>query len=133
MQWLLFCSKTEKQMYQMKHRMLNLVKRNQIIFCHFSGAQNILTVSPCRGVRPHPKRYFIGMMINCIWWWDFRSKELESVDYPFIAITPRSTLVVISGRVPSKVEIDLFKKDFYLRGLFAKKKKHLLRNDDTKI
>ena len=32
------------------------------------------------------------MELNCIWWWDSSSEDLESVEYPFIAITPRSTL-----------------------------------------
>ena len=32
------------------------------------------------------------MTLNCIWWSGTRFRDLGSVEYPFIAITPRSTL-----------------------------------------
>ena len=34
----------------------------------------------------------IDMALNYIWWWGLSSGALESVEYTFIAITPRSTL-----------------------------------------
>ena len=47
----------------------------------------------CKSVRsPHPNRGILNMTLNCIWWWDFSSEDLESVKFLFIAITPRSTL-----------------------------------------
>ena len=36
----------------------------------------------------------LGMTLNCIWWWSFSSEDLGSVEYPFIAITPKSTLTL---------------------------------------
>ena len=33
------------------------------------------------------------MTLNCIWWWGSSSGDLESVEYPFIVITPISTLI----------------------------------------
>ena len=31
------------------------------------------------------------MTLNCIWWWGSSSWDLESVEYPIIAIIPMST------------------------------------------
>ena len=36
--------------------------------------------------------YFLFNPYSCIWWWGDSSANLESVEYFFIAITPRSTL-----------------------------------------
>ena len=35
----------------------------------------------------------LDMTLNCVWWWGSSFKYLESVDYPFIVITPRFTLL----------------------------------------
>ena len=35
---------------------------------------------------------FQFMILNCIWWWGSCSADLESVEYPLIAITPNFTL-----------------------------------------
>ena len=37
----------------------------------------------------------LSMPLNYIWWWGSISGDLWSVEYPFIAITPRSTLTWI--------------------------------------
>ena len=37
----------------------------------------------CRGVGPS-KRFVLGMKLNCIWWWDFCSGDLASMEHPFI-------------------------------------------------
>ena len=34
------------------------------------------------------------MRLNCIWWWGSSSRDLESVEYPFTVITPRSSLTL---------------------------------------
>ena len=31
--------------------------------------------------------------LNCIWWWGSSPEALGNVEYPFIAITSRSTLI----------------------------------------
>ena len=50
----------------------------------------------CKGVKPPPpdvrKNGILRRTLNCIWWWDSISGFLESIEYPLIAITPRSTL-----------------------------------------
>ena len=33
----------------------------------------------------------LDMILNCIWWRDSSSEDMESVEHPFIAIAPRST------------------------------------------
>ena len=38
------------------------------------------------------KGSILHMKLNCIWWWGSNSGDLGSVEYPFIAITPRSIL-----------------------------------------
>ena len=51
-------------------------------------------IPPVEEVRPPPlqKLGVIGMIPKCIWWWGSISGDLRSVEYPFFAITPRSTL-----------------------------------------
>ena len=39
-----------------------------------------------------PANWAMGKILFCIWWWGSSSKDLGSVDYPFIAITPSSSL-----------------------------------------
>ena len=46
---------------------------------------------------PSLKRSVPGMTLNCIWWGSSSSEDLERVEYPFIAITPRSTLIRTSS------------------------------------
>ena len=47
---------------------------------------------PCRGETPTQKRGLLVMTLSSSWWRCSSSRDLESVKYPFIAITPRSTL-----------------------------------------
>ena len=51
------------------------------------------TVSaPQRGKTPTTKkRDVLSMTLNCICWWDSSYEDLKSVEYSFMAITPRST------------------------------------------
>ena len=64
----------------------------------------------CRGVRP-PQRVSLCMTLNCIQWGNKRSME-----YPVIAITPRSILtrVVLPVRVLYMGQIDIFANYWYL-------------------
>ena len=39
----------------------------------------------------------LGMTLNCIRWWSSSSSDIENVEYPFIAITLRSTLTRINS------------------------------------
>ena len=39
-----------------------------------------------RGVRPAPNMIDLGMTLNCIWWWNFSSVALESMEYFFSVI-----------------------------------------------
>ena len=43
---------------------------------------------------PHSKRKngILAMTLNGIWWWGSNSRDLTNVEYPFITITPRSTV-----------------------------------------
>ena len=43
-------------------------------------------------ILPHKKRGVFSMTLNGIWWWGFSSGALGIVGYPYIAISPRSTL-----------------------------------------
>ena len=45
------------------------------------------------------------MTLNCIWWWNSSPGDLEYVEYNFIAITSKSTLLEVL--VLSMVQIDL--------------------------
>ena len=66
----------------------------------------MLTVAPCRRVKPPPlKKYFLGKTLNCIQWWGLSFEDLQNVEYLFIAIIPRT---VVSVKVPSRGEIGLF-------------------------
>ena len=72
----------------------------------------MLSVSPAEWViPPSKKRADLGMTLNCNWWYGSNSGDRGSVEYFFVAITPRSTLtqVVIPVKVPSMCQIDLFK------------------------
>ena len=52
----------------------------------------------CEGLRPPPKKKGVLVItLNCLWWWYSNSVDLRSVKYPFIAITPRSTLTQTGG------------------------------------
>ena len=54
---------------------------------------------------------------------DGEAQNLESVEYPFIAIIPRSTMIqrVVPVKVLSMVQIDLFENYLYLKALCKKK------------
>ena len=44
----------------------------------------------CRGETPQNQiRGTLDMTLNCIWWWGYRSGDLEGIDYSFIAVTFR--------------------------------------------
>ena len=45
----------------------------------------------CRRVRPPPSKSILDIILDCLWWWGSSFGDLESVEYFFIAITPRST------------------------------------------
>ena len=59
----------------------------------------------------HLKMSVLSMTLNWTHWWGSRFRDLESIEHPFIVITPSPTLtgVVISFRVPSIGKIDLLK------------------------
>ena len=42
----------------------------------------------------HEKGGVLDMTQICIWWWGYSSKDLRSVEYTFIIITPRFTLTL---------------------------------------
>ena len=58
----------------------------------FVKTYNILTVSPVEKTSPAKKKGVLGMILNCIWWWEFNSRALQNVMFPFIVIIPMSTL-----------------------------------------
>ena len=62
---------------------------------------------------PSPKRCFLGMTSNWMWWWGSSSKALGNVEYLLIAITPGLLLprLVVSVRVAFMGQIDLFEND----------------------
>ena len=63
------------------------------------------------------------MRLSYIWWWDFSSGALENVQYPFIAINPKSCPgVIVPVMVSSIIPIALFKYDAYSIKPCAKKK-----------
>ena len=51
-------------------------------------------MSLAEGVRPSPKKGVLDMIPNCTWWWGSNSGNLGNEEYPFIAITLRSTLIL---------------------------------------
>ena len=62
-----------------------------------------------------------GMRLNCIWWWGSTSGDMWSVEYPFIAINPRFTLIRCGSTFSGPIyESDLFKIHSYLTETFAK-------------
>ena len=63
------------------------------IYSPFGRNLNMLTVSLTEGENCS-KRGVLGITLKCIWWWGFSSGDLGSVEYPFIAITPRSTQIL---------------------------------------
>ena len=86
-----------------------------------SGAKNTLNVS-------HQKRRVLDTTPNCIWRWGSSPGDLRSAQFPFITITPSSTLPQ-NDRVSAMVQVYLFKS--YLRsiGLYQI---NLLRNNFSK-
>ena len=44
--------------------------------------------------KTYPKRGVLGIMLNCIWWWGYNSRDLENVEYPSIAITFLSRIII---------------------------------------
>ena len=53
------------------------------------------------------------MILNCIWWWGSRSRDLKSEEYSFIAInlhpSPFRPGMVVPFRFPSMSQLSLFK------------------------
>ena len=73
-----------------------------------------------KGIRPPTLKkregVVLGMTLNCVWWWGSSSRDLESVEYPFIAITPRS-IVTQSVRILSVGQMDQFENYQYQKGM----------------
>ena len=58
-------------------------------------ARNMLSVTSYRGIKAPPltkTKVVLGMTQNWIWWWGSTSRDLESVQYSFIAFNPSSIL-----------------------------------------
>ena len=54
----------------------------------------VFTLTSRHGIRCRPqkkKKSVLDMTLNCIWWWGSSSGNFRNEEYPFIAITPRST------------------------------------------
>ena len=47
---------------------------------------------PLQNTKTPTKIYLLHMTLNYIWWLGYSSRDLGSVEYLFIGITPRSTL-----------------------------------------
>ena len=75
---------------------------------------------PLQESKTPSKRGVLGMTRNCTWWWDSSSGAQESVEYSFLAVTPKYTYLLESHL---EVKIDLFKNYLYSIGLICKKKK----------
>ena len=64
-----------------------------LLLCHLiSWGCRIRPVHPCNGVRPLPTST-LDRTLNYIWWWDSCPEVLRNVEYPFVAIAPRSTFI----------------------------------------
>ena len=61
----------------------SFIYKRYLLFCLIAGPKNI-RVLIFWGV--------LRMKLNFIWWWGSNSQTLRRVKYPFITITPRSTL-----------------------------------------
>ena len=67
------------------------IERKRKLPCHRS--LEYAGCTPCTEVTPLPKnRGVLSRGLNSIWWWGFSSRDLGSVEYPFIAVTSTSTL-----------------------------------------
>ena len=76
---------------------------------------------------------FLGMLLNCIWWWSSSDGSLGNIECHFIAITPRSTLTRAGVPVRGMNQIYRLKNYLHLIEPCAKKllktpSESLLRN-----
>ena len=55
------------------------------------GDLNTSTVSQKKGKALVPSGILV-MTLNCMWWWSSGPGALKSVEYPFFAINPKSTV-----------------------------------------
>ena len=62
-----------------------------------SLSNRLVGEAPLQRGKTLPKKGVLGMSINYTWLWDTNSEALERIEYPFISITPRSTLTQIGS------------------------------------
>ena len=76
------------------------------------------------------------MTLNCIWWRSSSSEDLGSVEYSFIAITPRSTLIWSGTNYKGPIDrSNRFFQTLFIFGLVQKKtlKEQLLKNVNINV
>ena len=107
-----------------------------IAFPTLSAGLRIRWLYPHQTIRPFSptKRSVLCMILNCIRWWGSSFGGLVSVEYPFIAITPRSTWSYSTLDSHLWVIYICFENYSYSMGPCAKKyKKKFARNNYKKI
>ena len=65
-----------------------------LLNCQFSQLRENTPTAPLQRGNPHLTSV-LDMTLNCIWWWSSIPGALGNVEYLFIAITPRYTLIRI--------------------------------------